>query len=63
MADDADRVTERQEIEEELRRRYHPVVKTLNHTGQCHWCNEDVVKPKLFCNGDCASDHAKYGET
>lgn len=61
MADDADRVTERMEIEEELRRRFRPTTKTLQPTGFCHWCNEEVDHPKLYCDGDCASDHARYG--
>jgi hypothetical protein len=25
--------------------------------GKCHYCEEPVEHPKLFCNGECASDY------
>lgn len=26
----------------------------LQHTGLCHYCEEEVEAPKLFCDGHCA---------
>lgn len=34
--------------------------RELEPNGTCHNCNELVDDPrKLFCDGDCASDHAQ----
>lgn len=27
---------------------------SLTHNGECHFCESQVVAPKLFCDGDCA---------
>jgi len=27
--------------------------------GKCHYCDEEVVSPKLFCNTFCSEDHEK----
>lgn len=32
--------------------------RKLQPVGACHWCNERVGGQQLFCDGDCASDHA-----
>lgn len=32
----------------------------LPHIGICYNCEEAVLKPKLFCNGECATDYDKY---
>lgn len=32
--------------------------RVLQPVGACHWCNEVVGNQKLFCNGECADDHA-----
>lgn len=32
--------------------------RTLQPVGACHWCNETVSGLKLFCDADCADDHA-----
>ena len=26
----------------------------LQHTGECHYCTEEIEPPKLFCDGNCA---------
>lgn len=33
--------------------------RTLKPVGFCHYCTEDVVGDKLFCNGDCSSLYNK----
>ena len=32
--------------------------KQLLPIGMCHYCDEPVDHPKLYCNGECATDHA-----
>ena len=27
----------------------------IKHDGSCHHCGDDVIEPKLFCDGNCAS--------
>ena len=29
----------------------------ITPNGKCHYCLEEVASPKLFCDGDCATDH------
>nr|BDD47745.1 hypothetical protein 8 [Piscirickettsiaceae bacterium] len=33
----------------------------LQHTGECHYCTEEIEPPKLFCNSHCAKryEHSK----
>lgn len=31
----------------------------LKPKGLCHYCDDPVEYPKLYCNSDCASDHDK----
>lgn len=60
--DDADRAEEKIEntisagIEDA---RYHLVNRELTPCGACHWCGEYVRGSQLFCDNECASDHAK----
>lgn len=60
--DEADRAQKRMEQELELMLSHMPKSEPLPYTGVCHWCGEDVPEGKLYCDGDCASDHSKYGE-
>lgn len=32
----------------------------LKPRGDCYWCNEPMDVQKLFCDVDCANDHAHY---
>ena len=32
---------------------------TISPTGYCHNCGEEVDNPKLFCDGNCASEWEK----
>ena len=29
----------------------------LQAKGKCHYCEAPVKQPKLFCNGECASEY------
>lgn len=47
----------------------HALSQTLNATvvklqpkGSCYNCLEEIEKPKLFCDAECAEDHEKYGD-
>lgn len=33
----------------------------IKPNGVCHYCLKVVEKPKLFCNGDCATKFDKHG--
>lgn len=33
-------------------------VPNLRPIGRCHYCREEVAQPKLYCDEDCANDHA-----
>lgn len=33
--------------------------RALLPKGRCYFCDESITKPKLFCDGDCATDHEK----
>lgn len=28
--------------------------------GFCHFCEDDVAPPRIFCNSACATDYEKY---
>lgn len=32
----------------------------LTSVGYCHYCDEPVEQPKLFCNGTCADHFDKH---
>lgn len=51
--DDADRVTERMEREEALRRMFKPK-NEIEPRGTCYYCEADVEPPKKFCNSECS---------
>lgn len=56
MADDADRA---QRIhDEDLARRlaHRKDVPDIRPKGRCHFCDEPVEHPKLFCDQYCAED-------
>ena len=36
--------------------------RTIEHNGICHWCNDPVDAPKLFCDSICASEHGRFGK-
>lgn len=51
-----DRAHREQMFQEEMalaRRKHVPGIKP---NGTCHYCLEKIEHPKLFCDGDCASD-------
>lgn len=59
--EDLDLASERSELEREtqvaaVRRR---PGSGLLACGKCHFCDEEVSTGKLYCNSDCATDHAK----
>lgn len=29
----------------------------LEHTGECHFCGEEVMAPLRFCDADCRDDY------
>lgn len=31
----------------------------LKPKGECYACDESIEHPKLFCNSECADEHAK----
>lgn len=57
-------IADRAEIEEERFitesiRRARQTTNKLVANGECHYCGEEVEKPKLFCNRDCSFDHER----
>lgn len=28
----------------------------LKPDGECHWCGDEIARPRLFCDAGCASD-------
>lgn len=59
MSDIIDKSTRQQELILESLIQQRAEVPKLFHSGRCHFCDEDVESPKLFCNGDCADDYDK----
>jgi hypothetical protein len=66
VADEADRA----DIEVEstiaearyLARAQAAMAPALHPRGTCHYCEETVSVPMLFCSADCAQDHANEDE-
>lgn len=64
MADVIDITAEREELEEEMRRRNHEATMRAleaqrpKPNGKCHWCGTGVAGEKIYCDGDCAAEHA-----
>lgn len=57
MADDADRA--QRIADEDLARRlaHRKAVPEIRPKGRCHFCDEPVAHPKLYCDHFCAEDH------
>lgn len=32
--------------------------RELEPCGACHWCSSYVTSDRLFCDGECADEHA-----
>lgn len=57
MADPADIAAKLQQMHNDLaaaKRRPGPDIRP---NGHCHYCGEDILAPKLYCDSDCADDH------
>lgn len=35
----------------------------LTPIGKCHYCEEPIDRPKLFCSGECADDHDRLSNS
>lgn len=62
MADEFDKASE---IEQEmlahaLSQTLNAPVQKLHPKGTCYNCLEEIEKPKLFCDAECAEDYEKY---
>lgn len=59
--DELDLAADRSELEREsiLRRIMARKPESLEPVGECYACGELVSGYKLFCNNDCASEHAR----
>ena len=61
MSDDIDRAQEREEqirngyLEAQARKK----AESYPPCGECYSCGEHLPDNRLFCNGLCASDHAR----
>lgn len=61
MSDILDKSTRQQEVVMKSLLSVRKEVPDIKPTGRCHYCDEDIEEPKLFCDGDCADDFEKYG--
>lgn len=59
MADSIDIAQRQNERPGEAMLTYRKPEVRLQHTGFCHFCEEPVDSPKLFCNGECATQYDK----
>lgn len=60
FADDSDRATALEEAEREYmvqQAREAAKHRHLVPVGTCYYCGEDVRKPKVFCDHDCAAGY------
>lgn len=60
MSDILDKSARQQEVIMESLLKVRRDVPDIVPTGKCHYCDEDIEMPKLFCDGDCADDYDKY---
>lgn len=59
MSDDIERATRDHAVVLESLIKVRRDVPNIRHTGKCHYCEAKVDPPKLYCSGDCATDHDK----
>lgn len=58
--DDADRTSDREEIEmAQALKAVSNRKREIEPNGACHFCEEAVLQDKLFCDSDCAQDWEK----
>lgn len=36
--------------------------QSLDPTGRCHWCDEEIGERRIFCDADCADDYKWYAD-
>jgi hypothetical protein len=56
MPDEFDRVQDRMEQEEELRKKYTPKPVEIKSIGKCFYCGASLEDGQRFCDADCRDD-------
>lgn len=57
MADIVDDGNELAQLHLDMALKNRPKWRTLDPTGNCHYCGEPVEFPKVYCDDACAEDH------
>ena len=56
MSDEADRASDREELDRANALRVRKPELHLNPMGCCYWCESDVRHGEVFCSSDCHDD-------